>query len=80
MRRAIQTAIDDSDTFVIAMDYRDAKGGKTHRVVSPIRFLGNDRFLGLCLCREEPRQFYLDRCSEVRLMQSADVLMAVAVG
>ncbi len=80
MRRAIRTAMEDSDTFAIAMDYLDAKGEKTHRIVSPIRFLGNDRFLGLCLCREEPRQFYLDRCSDVRLMQAADVLMPVAMG
>jgi predicted DNA-binding transcriptional regulator YafY len=50
----------------------------THRVVSPIRFLGRDRFLGLCLSREEPRQFYLDRCQNVRLAMAANFLMPVA--
>ena len=46
---------------------------------SPIRFLGKDRFLALCLSREEPRQFYLDRCQNVRLARAADFLMPVAM-
>jgi predicted DNA-binding transcriptional regulator YafY len=56
-----------SDDLVVEFDYTDAKGVTTHRVVSPIRFLGRDRFLGLCLSREEPRQFYLERCQNVRV-------------
>jgi hypothetical protein len=51
----------------------------THRVVSPIRFLGRDRFLALCLSREEPRQFYLDRCRNMRPAQAADFLMPVSM-
>jgi hypothetical protein len=50
-----------SDDLVVTLDYSDAHGVTTQRVVSPIRFLGNDRFLAFCLSREEPRQFYLDR-------------------
>lgn len=80
MRQAIRRAMEDSDEFVIAMDYRDSKGVTTHRIVSPIRFLGSDRFLGLCLCREEPRQFYLERCSQLRLMPAAEVLMPIPMG
>ena len=34
-----------------------------------------DRFLALCLSREEPRQFYLDRCQNVRLGLAADFRM-----
>lgn len=80
MRQTIRRAMDDSDEFVIAMDYRDSKGVTTRRIVSPIRFLASDRFLGLCLCREEPRQFYLDRCSQLRLMPAAEVLMPMPMG
>jgi predicted DNA-binding transcriptional regulator YafY len=68
-----------SDDFVVEIDYCDAKGARTHRVVSPIRFLGPDRFLALCLSREEPRQFNLERCQNVRLGLAADVLMPVAM-
>ena len=59
--------------------HANSKGAITHRVVSPIRFLGKDRFLALCLSREEPRQFYLDRCQNVRLARAADFVMPVAM-
>jgi predicted DNA-binding transcriptional regulator YafY len=65
--------------LLVEFDYTDAKGVTTHRIVSPIRFLGRDRFLGLCLSREEPRQFYLERCQNVRLAAAADFLMPVAM-
>ncbi len=71
LRRAMQ----DSDRFVIELDYLDSKGQKTHRVVSPIRFLGRDRLLALCLCREEPRQFYLGRCENIRLCRAEQFVM-----
>ncbi len=76
LRRAMQ----DSDHYVIELDYLDAKGQRTHRVVSPIRFLGKDRLLAFCLCREEPRQFHLDRCENVRLCRAENYLMPLAVG
>ena len=76
LRRAMQ----DSDHYVIELDYLDAKGQRTHRVISPIRFLGKDRLLALCLCREEPRQFHLRRCENVRLARAENFLMPLAVG
>lgn len=76
LRRAMQ----DSDHYVIELDYLDAKGQRTHRVISPIRFLGKDRLLALCLCREEPRQFHLSRCENVRLARAENFLMPLAVG
>jgi len=79
MRQLISRAMHQSDDLVVEFDYCDAKGARTHRVVSPIRFLGQDRFLALCLSREEPRQFYLKRCQNVRLGLAADVLMPVAM-
>jgi predicted DNA-binding transcriptional regulator YafY len=79
MRQMISRAMHQPDDLVVEFDYRDAHGAATHRVVSPIRFLGRNRFLALCLCREEPRQFYLDRCQNVRLEPAADFLMPVAM-
>ncbi len=68
------------DDLVVEMQYADSKGNVTHRTVSPIRFVGSDRVLALCLCREEPRQFYLDRCENVRLLRAAEVLMPISIG
>ena len=76
-RQNLYRAMQDSDELVVEFDYLDSKGNQTRRVVSPIRFLGKDRFLGLCLSREEPRQFYLKRCSNVETKRSCDYLMPV---
>ena len=45
MRQVIYRAMHQSDDLVVTFDYCDARGILTHRVVSPIRFLGQDRFL-----------------------------------
>jgi predicted DNA-binding transcriptional regulator YafY len=79
MRQLIFRAMHQSDDLVVTFEYTDAKGVTTHRVVSPIRFLGQDRFLALCLSREEPRQFYLERCQNVRLASAAEFVMPVAM-
>ncbi len=78
-RTLIQKAIQTSDDLVVSFRYQDSKGNWTNRVVSPIRFLGNDRFLGLCLSREEPRQFYFDRCENLQLKPAWDYVMPVAI-
>ena len=57
----------DYDQWVIRFSYCSSKGEKTTRVVSPIRFVGEDRFLALCLSREEPRQFNIGRCRSIEL-------------
>ena len=79
MRQLIHRAMHQPDDLVVEFDYTDARGNATHRVVSPIRFLGPDRFLGLCLSREEPRQFYLERCRNVRLAPAVEFVMPVAM-
>ena len=79
MRQFIFRAMHQSDDLVVVFDYCDANGVSTRRVVSPIRFLGRDRFLGLCLSREEPRQFYLERCGNLRLDRAGNYLMPVAM-
>ena len=75
LNQALRRAMGDPDHWVVALDYVDSKGESTQRVVSPIRFLGPRRFLALCLCREEPRQFYLERCNNVRLLRAEEVMM-----
>ncbi len=75
MRNDVRKAIQSSDDLVVTFQYLDSKGQKPIRVVSPIRFLGKDRFLGLCLSRQEPRQFYLNRCNELQLKPAWDYVM-----
>ncbi len=77
MRQLIHRAMHQPDDLVVTFDYCDANGVTTRRVVSPIRFLGRDRFLALCLSREEPRQFYVERCQNVRLAPAGNFLMPV---
>jgi predicted DNA-binding transcriptional regulator YafY len=79
MRTILFKAMQAADEYVISLDYVDNQGVVTRRIVSPIRFLAPNRFLGLCLCREEPRQFYMDRCHNVRLCRAADFVMPVPV-
>ena len=77
MRQKIRRAMNDPDGLVLIFEYFDKKGNHTRRVVSPIRFVTNKRFLGLCLCREEPRMFQLDRMNNVRLARAHEFLMPV---
>ena len=75
MRQIIQKSINQWEELVIEFTYCDSKGNTTRRVVSPIRFTGSDRFLALCLSREEPRQFKLKRCENVQLKPAWDYVM-----
>ncbi len=73
----ISRVMQQSDDLVIVLEYSGKDGTTTRRVVSPIRFVGSDRFLGLCLSREEPRQFYLDQCRNVRVDLAMNYTMPV---
>ncbi|QDV22848.1 hypothetical protein [Aureliella helgolandensis] len=77
IERLIRTAMQNSDDLVVSLEYTDSKGNKTVRVVSPIRFTKSGAFLGLCLCRCEPRQFQFDRCTKLELKKAADYVMPV---
>ena len=79
MRQIINKSMQCYDDWVIEFTYKDSKGILTRRVVSPIRFVDGDRFLGLCLSREEPRQFKLERCDNVTLKPAWDYVMPVAM-
>ncbi|MCE3015406.1 MAG: hypothetical protein ACK56W_09275 [Pirellula sp.] len=73
----IRRVMQQSDDLVLVFDYRGKDGFVTRRVVSPIRFASENRFLALCLSREEPRQFYLDRCSNIRVDLANNYVMPV---
>lgn len=77
VKSLIRRAMMQQDDLVLVFEYVDSRGCSTRRVVSPIRVQGEDRFLGLCLSREEPRQFYLDRCSNLRVDSAANYVMPV---
>ncbi|MDA0660504.1 MAG: hypothetical protein O2931_11805 [Planctomycetota bacterium] len=79
MNAILRRAMLQKDDLVIVFDYTDSKGTASRRVVSPIRFLGQDRFLALCLCREEPRQFHLVRCSNMNLAWASGYTMPVEI-
>ena len=79
MRQTLLRAMHQSDELVVRLEYLDSSGQRTTRIVSPIRFLARDRFLGLCLCRCEPRQFYLERCKNVELQSAHQYVMPVPI-
>lgn len=75
----VQKAMVAPDDFVLRMVYRDRSGTVTERMVSPIRFLDSRSMLALCLCRENPRRFELERCSSIEVVDANDVLMPVEI-
>lgn len=77
MKELIFQAMQDPDNLVIELQYTDRKKQQTRRIVSPIRFVGPDRFIALCLCREEPRVFEISDCRNVSLKPAWDYLMPV---
>jgi len=77
--KLIERVMQQTDDLVLVLDYEGKDGSRTRRVVSPIRFVAHNRFLALCLSREEPRQFYLDRCSNVRVGLAGNYVMPVEI-
>jgi predicted DNA-binding transcriptional regulator YafY len=75
----LRRAMGDPDHVVVVLEYEDKLGHRTRRVVSPIRFTGSNSFLALCLCREEPRRFDIDRCSNFQLAPAHQFAMPVPV-
>jgi predicted DNA-binding transcriptional regulator YafY len=71
----LSRALRDPDHFVLRITYRDRAGTVTERMVSPIRMVDGRTMLALCLCRESPRRFDLERCSDLELVAAHDILM-----
>ncbi len=78
-RTAVLVAMTAPEDWAIKLKYKDKSGKSTTRFVSPIRFLQSDRFLGLCLCREEPRQFYFRQCESIELVPAASLVMPMPI-
>lgn len=66
-KSSLSRAMSDPDRLVCVFEYEDRQGRRTRRVVSPIRFTSSHSFLGLCLSREAPRRFDLERCRQLML-------------
>lgn len=79
VKRAVSMAMQAQDDFVLSLVYTGKDGARTRRIVSPIRFIDQDRFQALCLCREEPRHFLFEKCDEVQLVHASEVLMPVEI-
>ncbi|MCA9128194.1 MAG: hypothetical protein KDB22_13970 [Planctomycetales bacterium] len=77
--KILSQAMRRPDDLVVQLEYVDAKGQATIRIISPIRFLKEGSFLALCLCRCEPRCFQLNRCSKLELKPAADFVMPVEI-
>lgn len=75
----ITKSMQSPETLCLRIIYIDEKGKRRRRVVSPIRFIGQEAFSALCLCREEPRTFKIERCEKIELLNSADILMPVEI-
>ncbi|WP_254513042.1 WYL domain-containing protein [Anatilimnocola floriformis] len=77
MQALINRALRQADELVLVFNYMDSKGVVSRRVVSPVRMIKGERLMALCLSREEPRQFHLKRCSQMRLEWASNFVMPV---
>jgi len=76
-KRMLAYAMQHSDDLLVEFEYRDRKGKWSRRIVSPIRFSGGTAILGLCLSREEPRQFQIEYCRNLVLRFAHEYVMPV---
>ena len=80
VRSVIVKAGLNPDEFAVEMVYRDKKGKRTRRTISPTKVEdGQDKFGAMCLCREELRTFCFENVEEAKLVRSHEVLAPVAI-
>lgn len=79
IKQLLARAIREAESIVVQVEYTDVNGVKTIRVISPIKFIGQDRVSALCLGREEPRTFVIARMSNAKSINASDVLMPVPI-
>lgn len=75
IRGLITRAARESDRYVLEIQYEDRFKDVTTRTISPIRFVGRDAVLALCLSREDVRQFALSKIKSAKLKDASDALM-----
>lgn len=71
----LKQAMYSPDDYAVRLRYRAKDGELTERVISPIKMDNSHSLLALCLCRENPRRFELDRCSHIELVPAHEILM-----
>jgi predicted DNA-binding transcriptional regulator YafY len=71
----LKQAMYSPDDYAVRLRYRAKDGELTERVISPIKMDDSHSLLALCLCRENPRRFELDRCSHIELVPAHEILM-----
>jgi predicted DNA-binding transcriptional regulator YafY len=76
---AINKAMLASDDHVLEVRYTDRDGVVTQRTISPIKYVSDNAILALCLGRETPRRFDLNRMSSIKLVDAGNVLMPVEI-
>ncbi len=79
MKQQLRRAMSDPDHYVVEFEYEDKQGNRTRRVASPIRFAGPRSFLALCLSREAPRMFQIERCRQLQLKPAWQYCMPVPI-
>ena len=80
--KQIDQAMRFYDEMVLRIHYTDAKGRKTERIVSPIKWkdsYNGREFIALCFAREEPRNFKVDQISYCETVKAHDVVMPIAI-
>ena len=75
----LRQAMLNPDDYALRLQYLSKAGELTERVVSPIKMADSRSVLALCLCRESPRKFELDRCTKLELVPAHDVLMPMEI-
>lgn len=73
-KREINAAMRDPDRYSLHFIYVSDRTVSI-RAVSPCSWRGGDSFMGLCLSRQDPRCFRLDRILKLRLVKSSDIRM-----
>jgi predicted DNA-binding transcriptional regulator YafY len=71
----LRQAMYSPDDYAVRLRYRAKDGELTERVISPIKMEDSRSLLALCLCRENPRRFELERCSHIELIPAHEILM-----
>ncbi|QDV66219.1 hypothetical protein Mal65_53950 [Crateriforma conspicua] len=73
--RSLLMKASDPDRYAARIQYIDADGKVTDRIVSPIRMTTPTTVRALCLHRQEVRQFCLASIRTIELVPAHEVLM-----
>ena len=69
LRRQIYVAMKNPDVYVLRIVYV-TDSSVTDRVVSPLKWKSENRFIALCLCKNAARCFIVQQITKSRLIQT----------